>query len=299
MDHKYVDELDLIDQYLMDRLTPEESESLEDHFVDCAKCIDRLKTTQNFLQDLQSVTVGQLLQTGDYAPRTLRGLLLQAYSSKSFGKTWALAFTCLLLIGIVGTILVVRQIKHSNLEVTEAKSASARLTDLYEEERQSGLLSDEKHQETEQELTEQIRELEARLKSERKPGTSTSTETDEWMQPRVNLSIFVLNSVRGDETPESVNEVSLPQTPVGFVLSLPLPGEVEHRDYRATLSDGDRTLWKKSGLKLNRYNALSIGFNSRFFQSGRYLLIVEGTNKGGSSTFISNYPFRIIKDSLK
>src|ERR1051325_5513303 len=61
MDHRQVEQFDLIDRYLMGRLPAEQSASFEEHFVDCPQCIARLQTTTDFVRDLRLVASEQAL----------------------------------------------------------------------------------------------------------------------------------------------------------------------------------------------------------------------------------------------
>jgi hypothetical protein len=293
MDHKYIDQFDIIDQYLMRRLTEEESASFEEHFLDCPRCMDRLKTTRNYIQVLQAISVEQVSQKSDSKLRALHN-----FFQLSFGKPLAWAGVFLLLVIILSLVIGIRLVRQYRSEIAELKKASSQLAELYEEARQAASLSDKERQDKEQELTEQIRELEARLQNEQNPGTNSVAGAGNWRQPRINLSVFVLNPVRGSEQnpPESVNEIKLPRAPVDFIISLPLVGETRYNDYRvAILNAHKQPVWKRRGLKPDRYNSLPIGFNSRFFQPGDYLFVVDGITKEGSHILISNYPFRIIK----
>jgi hypothetical protein len=289
MDHRYIEQFNIVDHYLLRRLTEEEEASFEEHFVDCPICIDRLKIRENFIQDLRLIAVEQIPQTHSYKPETLRRSFFHILPSKPL----ALAAICLLLVGIVGTIIVLIQMRQYKLEVDEVNRAYAQLAQLYEEGRRATSLLEKERQEEQQKLAEQIQELEAELQKKQNPSAGG------WMQPRVNLSIFVLNPIRGGEQNPSgsVNEVVLPRTPVDFVISLQLAGEAKYKDYNITiLNDHKQPIWKRRGLKSDRYNSLIIGFNSRFFQPSDYLFVVEGITREGDITLVSNYPFRIIKN---
>jgi hypothetical protein len=294
MDHNYIDQLDLIDRYLKGSLASEESAQFEEHFVDCPQCIDRLKTTRNFIQDLRSVAVKQASQTES----DKQGGLLWFFSQILYYRSSALAASCLLLVAIIGAILLISQIRRLQSEVDQAKSASAQWERRYEEERQSASLAEKRRQEMEQEMTGQLRDLESKLQNEQKQRSGISADSGWLMRPGINLPIFVLRSVRGGGQSASVpaNEVTLTYSPMSFAISLALEGEQKYKDYRLTiLDDRDRPIWEGGGFKPDSYNSLSIGFNSSFFRSGNYLLKVEGFTDERDSTIIGNYPFRIIK----
>lgn len=289
MKHSYIEQYNLVDLYLMGKLAAEESARFEEHFIDCPECIDRLNTTKDFLQDLRMVAAQQTSQTDNYRPKGLARYFSQILSPKAL----ALAAGCLLILAIAGMILLINRVGSLQAEVDEAKNVSAQLERRYEEERQTADSSDKKRQEVEQELTEQLRRLEAKIQNEQKQRANMATESGGGMQPGINLPIFVLKTIRTASEPG--NEIDLSRARQGFLMSVALEDDINYKDYRMTILDSrNRTIWKRGGYKPNSYNALSIGFNSRYFQPGNYLLRVEGVAKEGNLTRIADYPFRII-----
>jgi hypothetical protein len=295
MDHNYIEKFDLIDRYLMGKLAAEESAPFEEHFVDCPECIDRLKTTKDFLEDLRLVTVREASKSDNYRTAGLLSYISQASSRKRL----ALAVTCMLTVAIAGTFFVLNQMRRFRSEVNEAKSASAQWERRYEEEQRSASLSEQKREEIEQGLTEQVRKLEAKLQDEQKRSADMANEPGWWTRPGINVPVFALNSVRSgnQNSSETINELPLPRSPMGFVISLGLEGETKYKDYRITIfDDRNKSIWRRGGFKPDRHNSLSIGFNSSFFRPGKYLLKVEGIIKDADSRLIGNYPLRIIKN---
>jgi hypothetical protein len=293
MNHNYIDQSDLIDRYLMGKLAAEESARFEEHFVDCPRCVEGLKTTQSFIQGLRLAQSQQISQAS-IKPRATFWSLLKTGGSKPL----TLATGCLLVIAVAGAIFTVIEVRRLKSEVDQAKSASAQWEHLLEQEQQAASLSEDEHQKREQELIGKLRELETKAQNQQEQRPGKAAEPGGWMRPAINLLVFVFNPVkRGEQSSsEPVNEATLPRSPTDFAVSLALEGEAKYQDYQVTLLDSsNRTIWKKGGLKPDRYNYISIGFNSNFFQPGEYLLTVEGvTTKGGSSP-IGNYSFRVIK----
>ena len=289
MNHNYIEQFDLIDRYLMGKLPAEESAQFEEHFIDCPECTDRLKTTGDFLQDLRMVAVQKTAQTDNYSPKGFP----RYFSQILYPRALALAVGCLLIFVIAGLILVINRMGRLQSELDRAKSASAEWERRYEEERQASSLSDKKHQEAQQGLTEQLRELDAK----RQTGQGQRTNTDGGIRPGINIPIFVLNPVRRGEpnTPDTGNVIELEHSPTDFLISLSLEGETNYKSYRMTIFDSrNRVIWKGGGNKPNRYNALSVIFNSRLFPPGNYLIRVKGVTGGGSSASVGDYPFRLV-----
>lgn len=296
MDHYYVEQFDLVDRYVMGKLPAEESARFEEHFLDCPQCIERLKTTEDFLQDLRLVTIEQASQTDGNQTKRLHEPFSQSLSS----KTLALTAFFLLVIAIAGTILIVNQMQLLRSEVNEAKRDSAEWQRRHDEQMQADTLSDKMLEETKRELTARVIELEARLQNEQGQEAKEAAASGDWASPQINVPIVALNTVRGGEPNSSaaINEIVLSRSPSSFLIILSLEGEQRHEDYRVTIRDSNHQLiLKRRGLVPDPYNSLTIRFDSRFFRPGNYSLTVEGLSAKGASSQIGNYPLRIVKDS--
>jgi hypothetical protein len=280
MDHKYINEFDLVERYLMGRLAAEETAQFEEHFVDCLQCVDRLKTTKAFMEGLRLVASDRMPEASMYTPRGFW------YFSR---KSLAVAAGVLLPLALAGAVVVFNQIRHARVEADQAKDASTQWERRYEEERQSSAIAEGEHRESERELTEQIAQLRTELENERKQESAASAQ--------VNIPILVLSSTRGGEPLSgSGNEVTLPRSSTNFVISLTLEGERAYKSYLMTiLGSQNQAIWKGRGIRPNRYNSVSVGFNSTLFRSGDYLLTVEGVAGDGSTGVVGTYSFRVRK----
>src|SRR2546421_6244472 len=192
MNHDYIEQFDLVDRYLMGKLLAEESEQFEEHLVDCPQCIDRLKTTREFMQGLRLLTLEQAAQSQKRSSRFFLGW-----------KTWGLAACCLLLAAAIISILLFNQARRLRLEADQAKSASSEWQRRYEEQQQS----DEQRQETERDLAGQVQQLKQDLEKREKEFADAASESHSLNQFSINVPTFVLNSVRGTA---DVNEIRLP-----------------------------------------------------------------------------------------
>jgi len=280
MDHKYINEFDLVERYLMGRLAAEETAQFEEHFVDCLQCVDRLNTTKALIEGLRLVASERVAEPSTHKPGGF-----WFFSRKSL----ALAAGVLSLVALAGAVLVINQSRRARVEADQAKSASAQWERRYEEERQSSAIAEGEHRESERELTEQVAQLRTELENGSKQESNTSAQ--------VNLPILVLSSTRGSEPSSgSTNEVTLARSSGSFVITLTLEGERTYQDYLMTILDSrNQIIWKGRGIKPNRYSSVSVGFNSSLFRSGDYLLTVEGVAGDGSTSVLGKYSFRVRK----
>ena len=60
LDHQYIEENQVIDRYVMGKLTDEEHQNFSEHFLDCPACLDQLELAEAFQRDLKTVVAQDL-----------------------------------------------------------------------------------------------------------------------------------------------------------------------------------------------------------------------------------------------
>lgn len=284
MDHKYIDEFDIVERYLARRLAEGETTEFEEHFVDCLECVGRLETTRAFVDGLRRVASDRAAAALDRSSATL-GNARSTISRKAF----AVAAGVLSVIIVAAAVLTFAQVRRYRAEADQSRSASTEWERRYEEERQVSAAAEKKRQESESELTEQIAQLRTEL--ERK------TEEEPAKMAEVNVPILALISTRGtDASSGTLNEVFLPRSSRSFFLSVQLEGAREFKTYRMTIESSQRQpIWKRGGFSPNAYNSLSASLSSTLFRPGRYLLTLDGIAPDGSISIVSQIPFHVRK----
>lgn len=277
MDHKYIDDLDIVDRYLMGRLGAEETSEFEEHFVDCEHCVDRLKFTKALIEELRLVGIGQ---TQEAEERNRGGFWVK------HRKALALVAGFISLIALVGVFFALNQVRRARAEADQARIASAQLERRYEEERKSSAIAESGNQQRERELTEQLSQLKKQSEDASNLAASASDE--------INVPILAPISTRASATLPSSNILALPAFPIRFLISLALEEETAYRDYRMTIRKSDHQLmFNRSGFKRNNLNSVSALLNSTRFKPGDYLLTLEGITAHDGSKVIGQYSFRL------
>jgi hypothetical protein len=281
MDHKHIEEAELVVRYLRGSLSEQEAEQFEEHFLDCIECIDRLETTRDFIEGLR-------FESGREKRRNFFAALIEWVSRPAIAPRWlAITTAAVVLASLLMTLLVLSRDRQSRAIAEQARLDSAEWERRYEE-------ADRQRQQSEREAADRLSQLQAELDKKQTPQPAGSSS----QQPQINMPIFVLKSLRGAGASGASNELRLPRPPASFVISLQLEGEQQYRDYRATIRDDhNRVLWKGSGLTRDRYNSLRVGFSSSFFRPGSYLLTLEGAGEGGVSRVIGEYSFYVVQGS--
>src|SRR4051794_24739995 len=162
MDHEQIDQLGLIDRYVMGKLLADESASFEEHFVDCPQCIAQLQTTKEFLQDFRRLTAAQAAHSEPRQKAAGRPLILRALLRRPV----ALAAGGLLIAVIASAVFVIYYTRGMRAAVNQTQRLAEQWESRYEDERQRAIAADQKRQEAESQQSEQRRALEAKLKDE-------------------------------------------------------------------------------------------------------------------------------------
>ncbi|HXU39760.1 MAG TPA: hypothetical protein VN937_25635 [Blastocatellia bacterium] len=284
MDHKYIDEFDIVDRYLARRLAEGETAEFEEHFVDCLECIGRLEATKAFVDGLRRVASGRAAAGTDRSNE-----ILEDERSTVSRKAFAAAAGALSVVIIAVAVFAFAQVRRYRSEADQARNASTDWERRYEEEHQLSGTAEKQRRESESELTEQIAQLRTQL--ERKPEEEPAKTAE------VNVAILALSATRGnDASSGTLNEIFLPRSSRSLFLSVQLEGERDFKTYRMTIESSQRQpIFKGGGFRPNAYNSLSVSLSSTLFRGGKYLLTVDGVARDGSTNMVGQYSFRVRK----
>jgi hypothetical protein len=282
MDHKHIDEFDLVDRYLMGRLAAEETARFEEHFVDCVECVNRLSLTKTFIEELRRVGIDLTREASVLT------------TQKAIGRRWyyhrkALAWMAasIFVIALAGALLLSRQVRNARTDAEIARNASAEWERRFEEQRQTSASAEIEYQETQRKLFDRVSQLEAQQNDLKKEGADGGAE--------INVPVLTPTSTRASD-PGAISEIKIPRSSRSFYLSLPLEGETGYRSYRMTILDsGHQQVSESPGLKPSGNNSISVIFRSKLFPAGVYTLTLEGVGADRRITVVGKYFFRVVK----
>lgn len=264
MDHAYIRVNNVVDRYVLRRLPAAESANFEEHFVDCADCQQELATAQEFSQALREASAYDRKLLAVEAPTRVRVL-----------PVWRWAFLGAAACVVLMLPILFRSVRESSRlqdELSRASSDSASWRMRYEALQRSGAET-----------------------QKQSPPTPAGQPSMTVAGLPVVAAVFPLNITRGAEPegPSAGDRIVLSKSPQWVVLSLDLDGN-EFHSYRATLArSGGPSLWHEEGLAPSPSNTLAITFPSSSFQSGDYLLTLEGLSQGKGYTAAGHYPFHV------
>jgi hypothetical protein len=268
MDHTYIAEHGLVERYHRGLLPPEEEASFEEHFVTCAECMEQLELARGFRKGLKTavaedVAQAALARAGLFAWLARRGRLAQL----------GLAVVLLSLLSLL-----------SFSSWREQRQVAGRL----EAERRNTEELRQRLSESERQRAEERRTLEGKLAE---AGKVPPPEPPRGLPgPLVNTPVFLLTALRGEGEPAVID-----RSKAGDVLALAVDvgADPGFESYRATITQGDRIVFRKDGLRPNALETLMITFPSSFFSPGEHRLRVEGVRPGGEISEIGGFPFRV------
>jgi len=283
MNHEYINEFNVIDQYVLGHLTANEAEEFEDHFVDCPACVEQLNVTKNLVQGLKGLAVQETLERERVSASSGWGRKLLVPNRLSA----AIALSSIVLVGVL-TFVGFRRFTQLEAELRQTRQAAS----ISRQEHQSSLAATAETERqalaTRQQLAQRVDELERKLKEDRRTQSSVpySGTSD------VNFPIFALvSAVRGQAPPPT--EIALPASSSRFALSIPIEDTRDFSVYRvAILDQKGRTVWRRNGFRLDQYRSLSLSLNSNLLSPGTYDLTVEALTPPNSWNTVGNYPFR-------
>jgi hypothetical protein len=133
MDHTYIDENLVVDRYLMGRLTAEESERFEEHYLHCPRCLDRLEEAERFRGALRQVAAEDGARETGGPPSSERetrdgGARLLPFPARLFATPGGrgLIAAALLAAVVLPPTLLYRQLQDTREELARARRPPAR-----------------------------------------------------------------------------------------------------------------------------------------------------------------------------
>jgi hypothetical protein len=292
MDHPFIEEHNIPYLYLLGKLPAEEQEHFEEHFIVCRECLNRLETTESFIDSLKTLAAEDILRPHAYVQAGILAWLAQLGRKR---QAMLLSITILLLLALPAALFIAGM-KRVPGEVGPAKSAFMDTQRQVEEQRQTVQKLEKELQETRLKSAEQIQHLETELERERQERARLADGANRPERLHSIVTVFSLFKTRSADPAQASpkNEIVISRPSQLIVLSPEFDPDPDIQIYRGVITtDDNRPIWRGDKLQLNLKGTIELGFSARLFRSSDYLFTLEGLTKQGNYIRISTYPFKV------
>jgi hypothetical protein len=273
-------------------LPAEEQEHFEEHFIVCPECLNRLETTESFIDSLKTLAAEDILRPHAYVQAGILAWLAQLGRKR---QAMLLSITILLLLALPAALFIAGM-KRVPGEVGPAKSAFMDTQRQVEEQRQTVQKLEKELQETRLKSAEQIQHLETELERERQERARLADGANRPERLHSIVTVFSLFKTRSADPAQASpkNEIVISRPSQLIVLSPEFDPDPDIQTYRGVITtDDNRPIWRGDKLQLNLKGTIELGFSARLFRSSDYLFTLEGLTEQGNYIRISTYPFKV------
>ena len=262
MEHQYIEDNDIVDAYLLNRLSDDEKRSFEEHLFACDHCFEAVRLSESFISNVRRSSEEGILSHKE--PESL----------SFFSGGWRLAFVfascCLVLTSTAVfwyALILVPRLKNELVSERRKQEDVAR-----QAEKEIG----------------QLKEVVGKARADATPGPPE--RKPETLQIQPNIPVFVLENNRDlrDE-----NKFSIPAGSSSVILWMETGGSDEFKSFRLELVSEGKVFRKIEGLKRNGYGAVSVALSVDLFPSGPVVARLLGS-KAQSYTLAAEFPFTLL-----
>lgn len=285
-DHVWIDDEQIAERYVLGRLTEDEAERFEEHYLHCEACLERIEAAEGLHRGLTRVATEEVaaVQTG------LAAVL--ARWSRSRLAPWAASLALLVVVLLPSGVLwqergrLADELDRARSEASEVESRSrnrsARIGELEAEVERLADRADAERQRREA-LRRQVEILE---NAPREPRERPSP------RPTGNTTIVTLGPERSSGAEPSVR-LTLPDAAGWVVVALEVEPP-EASTYRVVLeSPGGDAVWRGSGLTPDALGTVNLSVPAEILTPGVWTLRLQADSDAGSSTPAGVFPLRI------
>ncbi len=270
MDHRYVEEHQLIERYVLGGLPEDELASFEEHYLACPECLDQLQLAESMARGFKRAAGQDVARLA-----ASRQLAVLAWLSRLGRSRQAAVLAMALLVAVlVPGGLAWRELGQRGRELEETRQA-------LEGERQRAAASARQAAEAER-LGAELDASRSELSREQEAHARAAEQLAAARRPQANVPILFLGVERGGGDPS--HRLRLPPAGGWIVLALEIDPPLR-ASYRAVLRDGTgREVWRGDGLHPNQLETLSLSLPATLLSPGVYALVVDDRR----------FPFRVL-----
>ena len=280
MTHQQIQDNEVIEKYVRQKLTSTERQAFQEHFFQCDECFEQAQMTARFIAGVREASVSGVLAANQIEPSGTSRRWVPAFIDQGWIFSWvmpALAICLLLAVALIGwwTLSLRRENQLLAQRMADQNRASERLQSL-----ESKIRELEAGENASQAQKESLRQEITALK-EQLAVTERERETQvaQLREPDINVpvrNIYPLGDAQRSGGTSEINRLRVPRGTRTFVLILGdyKPG---YSDYRLEIRDpSGRMVARRSGLKPDQNGELSVLLNRTLLSQGKYRLKLFG-----------------------
>jgi anti-sigma factor RsiW len=277
--HKQIKDNDIIELYVLNKLSAEERLAFQQHFFECDQCFEQAQIAARFVAGVRDASKAGLLTASS------------TESAKSRGSSWwvgwlkpvfALTAIASLALAIALVWLVFNQIPRLRQELVRERQAR----EQSERENQQNI------DRAKEELENERRQLEIE-RGERAKAQGHVEELARNREPQPNVPMVMLEAVRSSR--DKGNQLNLPATAGSAIVWIDVESGNRFDSFRLQIMDSNNRLVETiAGAKPNSYGALVVNVPTKSLQSGKYVVRLYGV-KSGQREFVGEYDLQVRK----
>jgi hypothetical protein len=255
MDHAGIDDQLTAERYVLGKLTEEERDRFEEHFLDCSRCLEAIEASEGLREGLKAAATEASAPSGNVSAFRPR-------ERKTRPLVSLLAAACVGL-GLLSALFFA-QTRAARLELAGSRQ-----------------------------LLQQTQRRQAELEGELSRQRAESGRATERAASLTAAPVFLLNLTRSS-SPEPEDRVILPEAAGWVTLAFDRPERRGVSDYRVRVSSADgRPIGEAAPARAASGRLLAVSLPSERLTSGDYVLEVEGLD-GNEFVSLARYRFRAV-----
>jgi len=279
MTHQEIQDKEIIEQYVRDKLTSAERHAFQEHLFECDECFEQADVTARFIAGVREASRLGVLNT----PQPERARLLPGFFNQGWAFRWAMpAMAASLLVGVLIIGLWALSLRRQNQQLAQQTAEQSRAAeDLQRSEAKIREL--EASGTASQEQLEVLRKENDRLKERLKTvEREKETQVAQLRQPDANvpvINIYPLGDTQRSGGTGEVNQLRLPQAARRFLLILSdfQPGLSNY--WLEIMDPSGRIVTRRTGLKPDQNGELRVLLKRTMFGQGKYRVKLFGQGK--------------------
>lgn len=274
MNHHEIEQQEIIERYVLNRLNPNERRAFQEHLFDCLECFEQAQMSAKFIAGVRrSSRVGVLSKSADRLVNDEVG----SWFVNWFKPALTLAAATAVILAVVLGWVVFKQMPKLHEQLASERRG-----------REQAIQDSQRNLEQAKRELEAEREQAAKERAEREKLQNRLDEIAQNRAPQFNGSVgesqtdlpIVLLEAQRDAKAGS-NQLTLPVNARSAILWIEVETGNRYRNYQLEVfSDSRQLITRIAPAKPNSYGAVAVSIPARNLPTGKYLVKAYGVNEG-------------------